>query len=179
MINCYNTESKVEEFFSQKNYLSHQNESHWKIPTVIVDNYVELGQLTALCFWEWVILNPGGVVALPTGKMPEFFIKWMEYYLNNWKTKVNSELLARHCFEPHKKPYFKSLHFFQLDEFSPSPPDHERSFHYFVQNYYIKGFGFDPVKTHTIDTYKLDQPTRKLLDNKKNWIRPFKTSRLT
>src|SRR6056297_1658775 len=168
MIQQYNTESKVEEFFSQKNHLSQRNEPHWKIPTVIVDNYVELGQLTALRFLEWVILNPGGVVALPTGKTPEFFIKWMEYYLQNWEREANSGLLARIGFDPRKKPDFKSLHFFQLDEFFPIPPDHERSFHYFVQNYYIKGFGFDPTKTHMIDTFNLDKQTRKHLNNKQN-----------
>jgi len=168
MVQHYNTESKVEEFFSHKNHLSQNNESHWKTPTIIVDNYVELGQLTALRFLEWVILNPGGVVALPTGKTPEFFIKWMEYYLQNWEREANSGLLARVGFNPKKKPDFSSLHFFQLDEFFPIPPDHERSFHYFVQNYYIKGFGFDPAKTHMIDTFNLDKQTRKHLNNKQN-----------
>ncbi len=163
----YNTESKVEAFFAQKNHLSQHNEAHWKIPTVIVDNYVELGQITALRFLEWVILNPGGVVALPTGKTPEFFIKWMEYYLNNWQQETQNGLMARIGFDPKKKPDFSSLHFFQLDEFFPIPPDHERSFYYFVKNYYIKGFGFDPAKTHMIDTFNLDPQTRKILNNKK------------
>lgn len=167
MTTRYNTESKVEAYFREKNYLSQQNESHWKIPTIIVDNYVELGQLTALRFLEWVLLNPGGVVALPTGKTPEFFIKWMEHYLNNWKHETQKGLLARLGFDPNKKPDFSSLHFFQLDEFFPISPDHERSFHYFVKNYYIDGFGFDPAKTHMIDTFNLDPETRKILNDKK------------
>jgi len=164
----YHTESKVEEYFRQKNLLSAQNEKHWKIPPIIVDNYVELGQLTALRFLEWAGHNQGGVVALPTGKTPEFFIKWAEYYLENWNKEVKSGLMAKIGMDPQKKPDFRSLHFFQLDEFFPMDPNHERSFNYFVQKYYIDRFGFDPEKTHLIDTFNLNKSQQKLLNNHRN-----------
>jgi len=45
-----------------------------------------LGKLTALRFLEWVKLNPGGVISLPTGRTPEYFIKWTGYYLENWNS---------------------------------------------------------------------------------------------
>ncbi|MFP4604038.1 MAG: hypothetical protein ACLFNJ_01520 [Bacteroidales bacterium] len=170
----YNTKSKVEEYFSQKNHLSKQNEKHWNIPVIMVDNYVELGQLTALRFLEWVALNPGGVVALPTGKTPEFFIKWMEYYLENWNKETNNGMLAEIGLDPLKKPDFRSLHFFQLDEFFPMNPEHERSFYHFVQNFYINKFGFDPEKTHLIDTYNLSRSQKKLLNYHNNLDEIFK-----
>ena len=107
----YNTESRVEEFFGGFDSLYQENLNCCRNRTLVTDNYIVLGQLTALRFIEWVGLNPGGVVALPTGKTPEFFIKWMEYYLNNWdrlkKNGIIGELGLR-------KPDFRSLHFFQL-----------------------------------------------------------------
>jgi len=88
---------------------------------------VELGQLTALRFLEWVSLNQGGVIALPTGKTPEFFIKWVQYYLANWKKEQNNGILAKIGLDKKLQPDMKSLHFFQLDEFFPIRPEHERS----------------------------------------------------
>jgi len=42
---------------------------------------------------EWIELNPEGVIALPTGKTPEYFIKWTNYYLKNWdKKEIQKEL---------------------------------------------------------------------------------------
>ena len=91
----YNTVSKVEEYFNSIHQDFKLSSQYHKIPLIVVDNYVELGQLTALRFLEWVSLNPGGVIALPTGKTPEFFIKWVQYYLTNWKKELNDGILAR------------------------------------------------------------------------------------
>ena len=55
------------------------------IPYIIVDTYPNLGLLNALRFLEWVAENPQGVISLPTGKTPEYFIKWTQYILANWK----------------------------------------------------------------------------------------------
>ena len=64
-----------------------------KIPVVEVKNFLLLGKLTALRFLEWVQNNPGGVIALPTGKTPEHFIKWVDYYLKNWNAiRVRDDL---------------------------------------------------------------------------------------
>ena len=49
-----------------------------KIPAIVVESFPELGKFAAVRFLEWVQANPGGVISLPTGKTPEFFIKWVE-----------------------------------------------------------------------------------------------------
>jgi glucosamine-6-phosphate deaminase len=157
----YNTFSKVEEYFNSIHTDFNLSRKFHKIPLIVVDNYVELGQLTALRFLEWVSLNPGGVIALPTGKTPEFFIKWVQFYLANWKKELNNGLLAKIGMDSKLKPDMKSLHFFQLDEFFPIKPEHERSFTYFVKNFYIDGFGFDPKKVHLINTFDIPEKARK------------------
>ncbi len=160
----YNTESAVEKLFRDADVYFEENPALRKIQTITVDNYVVLGQLTALRFLEWVCLNPGGVVALPTGKTPEFFIKWMQHYLQNWDRECNGGILEKVGLKG-KKPDFKSLHFFQLDEFFPIHPEHERSFMYFVKRFYLEAFGFDPAKTHLINTYFLNPEQQKMLGN--------------
>ncbi|MBQ1781018.1 MAG: hypothetical protein II001_06255, partial [Bacteroidales bacterium] len=124
-----------------------------------------MGQLTALRFIEWVSKNPGGVVALPTGKTPEFFIKWLEYYLENWDREASDGILGKLGIE---RPDFSTLHFFQLDEFFPINPQHERSFRYFVTKYYIELLGFDKHKTHLINTWFLNESEQRLLGGAKN-----------
>lgn len=136
----YNNSSKVEEYFSK------QFRDDTEIRTLQVDNYISLGQVTALRFLEWAGLNPGGVISLPTGKTPEFFIKWVMHYLNNWD---NEEIIKDLGLV---KPDFKTHHFFQIDEFFPISPDNKKSFYYFVKKYYIDGFGFDEKKVHLIRT---------------------------
>ena len=153
----YNTLSKVEEYFGSLHKDYRLSSQYHRIPLIVVDNYVELGQLSALRFLEWVSLNPGGVIALPTGKTPEFFIKWVQFYLANWKTALNSGILAKIGLNKHLKPDMKSLYFFQLDEFFPIKPEHERSFTYFVKNFYVDGFGLDSKKVHLINTYDIPE----------------------
>ncbi len=160
----YNTESTVEQFFRATDLYQENDKLLRKIQTITVDNYVVLGQLTALRFLEWVCMNPGGVVALPTGKTPEFFIKWMQHYLTNWEKESNGGMLEKVGLKG-KKPDFRSLSFFQLDEFFPINPEHERSFTYFVKKFYIDGFGFDPAKTHLINTYHLNPEQQKIMGN--------------
>lgn len=88
----YNTSSRVEDYFAGFDSLYQENLDSCRIRTLVADNYIVLGQLTALRFIEWVSLNPGGVVALPTGKTPEFFIKWLEYYRDNWERESKEGL---------------------------------------------------------------------------------------
>ena len=161
----YNTSSKVEAYFSSFDPLWEENEQCCRTRTLVTDNYIVLGQLTALRFIEWASLNPGGVVALPTGKTPEFFIKWLEYYRDNWERESKDGLIGKLGI---RKPDFSSLHFFQLDEFFPINPEHERSFRYFVKKYYIDLLGFDPAKTHLINTWFLNEEEQQLLDGAKN-----------
>jgi len=161
----YNASSRVEEFFSFFDPLYQENLNTCRIRTLVAENYIVLGQLTALRFIEWASLNPGGVVALPTGKTPEFFIKWLEYYRDNWEQESKDGLIGKFGIQ---KPDFRSLHFFQLDEFFPINPEHERSFRYFVKKFYIDVLGFDPGKTHLINTWFLNEQEQQLLEGAKN-----------
>ena len=53
-----------------------------KIGVIVVNNFPALGKLAALRFLEWVQNNPEGVVSLPTGKTPEFFLKYVTHFLS-------------------------------------------------------------------------------------------------
>lgn len=164
----YNTTSKVETYFLKNNTEFSESYELYKMPVLIVDNYIELGRLTALRFLEWVSLNPGGVVALPTGKTPEFFIKWTQYYLQNWERELKNGILGKIGLDKNLKPDMKSLTFFQLDEFFPINPEHERSFYYFVNKYYVNGLGLDSDKVHLMNTYKFSDAQRKIVGNGSN-----------
>ena len=153
---------KVEAFFNTQSLITGIDRKIEKVPVVAVDNYIILGQLTALRFLEWVCENPGGVVALPTGKTPEFFIKWTMHYLEHWEREMKSGILAEIGLDPAMKPDIQSLHFVQLDEFFPINPKHERSFSYFIKQFYIDGFGLDPAKALLIDTWSIDSARKKV-----------------
>jgi len=126
-----------------------------KIPTIVVPPFPMLGKLTALRFLEWVQHNPGGVISLPTGKTPEYFIKWVNRFLKGWnKREIQSELKDSGI-DPSVKPDMKSLHFVQIDEFYPINSAQENSFSYYVKKYYLKGFGLDSRKAMLIDSCKI------------------------
>lgn len=169
----YVTESKVEIFFEKQFSNPIISKFDEKIKVITVDNYIHLGQFIALRFLEWVALNPGGVVALPTGKTPEFFIKWMQYYLENWDEEIKTGLLHQIGINKELKPDFKSLYFVMIDEFFPLDPLHERSFNYFVKRFYIDGFGFDESKAMFIDTYNIPEADQAYFDGNKNVVEIF------
>ncbi len=145
--------SEVERYFTTEG--GAETVSGSRPPVIQVSNYVVLGQLTALRFLEWAGRNPDGVAALPTGRTPEYFIKWVQYYLAHWEREAKSGLLARLGPDLRKPPELRRLRFVQLDEFFPINPAHERSFGYFVRKFYLEGFGLDPAKALLIDTYSL------------------------
>jgi glucosamine-6-phosphate deaminase len=112
-----------------------------RIPVIVVDSFPELGKLTAYRFIEWVQNNPSGVISLPTGKTPEYFIKEVLRLKNRWaEAEVRKELEAAGI-DPAVKPEFKNLKFVQIDEFYPINPRHHNSFFHYVKKYYIEGFG--------------------------------------
>jgi len=178
MITKYNTESKVESFFIKNDPYFSYNKNLRKIPVIIVDNYVELGQLAALRFLEWVCLNPGGVIALPTGRTPEYYIKWVQYYLENWDHELNQGILSKIGLDKKLKPDMSSLHFFQLDEFFPIEPDHERSFLSFVKKYYIESFGLDYRKTNLINTFHFNDAQKKIMGGLDNVLQVFQDGKI-
>ncbi len=122
-----------------------------KIPTIVVVHFPELGKLAAMRFIEWVQQNPGGVISLPTGKTPEHFIKWVQRIVRGWEqADVKAELEAAGI-DPTVKPDMKSLYFVQIDEFYPISPNQQNSFNFYVQKFYVGGFGLDPQKALLID----------------------------
>jgi glucosamine-6-phosphate deaminase len=121
-------------------------------PYIVVSNFPDLGLLTSLRFLEWVAENPQGVISLPTGKTPEYFIKWTRYLLSNWnnpqaeaKRKSNGLLLT-------KKPDLSGLRFVQIDEFYPINPKQHNSFYDYVNKFYIDGFSIDPKNALLINS---------------------------
>ena len=55
-----------------------------KIKTIVVDNFPGLGKLAAMRFIEWVQEHPEGVISLPTGKTPQYFIRWVQQLTRHW-----------------------------------------------------------------------------------------------
>ena len=113
------------------------------LPYVIADNFPKLGLLTALKFLDWVEQNPEGVISLPTGKTPEYFIKWTQYLLNNWQDRQVQAIREKYGYQGDSRPGFRALKFVQIDEFYPIHSSQHNSFFHYVQNYYIQGFNLD------------------------------------
>jgi len=113
------------------------------VPYITVENFPLLGKLTAFKFLEWVGEHPKGVISLPTGKTPEYFIEWVKRILSQWDTKEGQAMREAHGLFLYKKPDLSQLHFVQIDEFYPINPVQHNSFYNYVQKYYIQGFGLD------------------------------------
>jgi glucosamine-6-phosphate deaminase len=145
-------ESSVEQKFFE---LSGQNNMTSNIPYITVDNFPKLGFFTALRFLEWANENPNGVISLPTGKTPEYFIKWTRYLLENWTSKKVSEYKEIYGLNFGKKPVLKDLSFVQIDEFYPISSKQHNSFYHYVNNFYIDGFGLDPANALLINCDKI------------------------
>lgn len=136
-----------------------------KIPAIVVDNFPNLGRLTALRFLEWVNLNPEGVISLPTGKTPEYFIKYVGHYLQNWGRKDVRSELEQHGLNLERKPSLAGLRFVQIDEFYPIDTRQHNSFHYYVKKFYLKGFGLDPKRAMLIDPTRIGLPAGYTLED--------------
>ena len=144
-------DSKVEHAVIRNSNKNLRYKPDEKIDVIEVDNFPALGKLTALRFLEWVQKNPNGVISLPTGKTPEFFIKETKRFLENWNNKDIQEELADGGLLPDIKPEMGGLHFVQIDEFYPISPKQHNSFYNYVSNYYIKDLGLDANKALLIN----------------------------
>lgn len=118
----------------------------------VVKSFPELGLQTALRFLNWVAMNPEGVISLPTGKTPEYFIKWTQKILDEWGSDEIVKLLDDHGFDIEEKPDLCKLRFVQIDDFYPIDPKQHNSFYNYVNEYYIKGFGLDRERALLINT---------------------------
>ncbi|MCF7823711.1 MAG: glucosamine-6-phosphate deaminase [Candidatus Marinimicrobia bacterium] len=156
--NTFTPPTAVESYFLERSGLDFRYEPDEKIPVVQVNNFPLLGQLTALRFLEWVQNNPGGVVSLPTGKTPEYFIRYAEHYLKTWNDEQTRQLLHKVGIDSMKKPILQDLQFVQIDEFFPISPSQQNSFYDYVMKYYIKGFGINAERAQLIDATKIPMP---------------------
>lgn len=159
--------SKVETaYYTQSGYSAITT----KIPYITVDNFPKLGLLTSLRFLEWVSNNPGGVISLPTGKTPEYFIKYTKYLLENWSTPTGKKIREESNLGALKKPWLGNLKFVQIDEFYPINPKQKNSFYNYVMNYYIDGFNLNKDNCLLINTNDIP------LYNNKNHLDVFPNS---
>lgn len=122
-----------------------------KIKTIVVENFPGLGKLAAMRFVEWVQEHPEGVISLPTGKTPQYFIRWVERLMRHWDEAEIQRMLAEAGVDPAHKPDLRGLHFVQIDEFYPMDPQQDNSFYSYVNRFYIDGFGLDPAKALLIN----------------------------
>ncbi len=144
--------SRVEQSFFDR---SGRRETTTKLPYVVVHNFPGLGLLTALRFLEWVAANPDGVISLPTGKTPEYFIKWTRYMLKNWNKPEARKIREDNGLFMDEKPSLRGLHFVQIDEFYPIDPRQHNSFFDYVSKYYIRDFDLDPAKALLINSEEI------------------------
>lgn len=140
--------SKVEQSFFNR---SGRTKFTTELPYIVVQNFPSLGHIAALRFLEWVSENPEGIISLPTGKTPEYFIKWTLFHLNKWNKSESQKLREENGLYLSKKPSLKELKFVQIDEFYPINPKQHNSFYDYVSNFYIKGFELDPSKSLLIN----------------------------
>lgn len=123
-------------------------------PVIEVLNIYELGKIVALSFLEWVHSNPTGVVALPTGKTPEYFIKTLEHYKSNWTNPKIREEVRSYGFALDDFPVTEHLTFVMLDEFFPMLPTHRNSFCNYIQNFYVAMLGIKAENVMDFDLLK-------------------------
>lgn len=154
----FNPPTPVETYFLNRSNLDFRYNPDEKIPVVQVNNFPLLGQLTALRFLEWVQSNPEGVISLPTGKTPEYFIRYAEHYLKTWEEKKTSAFLEEIGIKHDQKPSLKNLQFVQIDEFFPISPTQHNSFYDYVMKYYINGFGISEERSQLIDATTIQFP---------------------
>jgi len=143
-----NSFTPVEKYFFNLQAIKDQKTS---IPYIKVTDFPSLGLLTSLKFLEWIYDNPKGVVSLPTGKTPEYFIKWTKTFLNNWDNKKLSKIRKDHGLKEKYKPDFSSLTFVQIDEFFPINSRQHNSFYNYVNKYYLEDFSFSKNKALLIN----------------------------
>ena len=159
---AYDNSSRVEEIALAKSARDPWYPPSERIKIIEVPDFPRLGRLTALRFLEWLVKNPEGTVSLPTGKTPEHFITWTARYLSLWNEPETAKELAAWGIEG-KRPDMRSFPFVQIDEFFPMDPAHENSFSYYIKQFYLKNFGFDPRKALLMDTWTLGAPAGKTL----------------
>ncbi len=150
--------SNVEKAFLEKYPVNFKNNN---LKYLVTDNFPPAGLLTSLKFLEWCTLNPEGVVSLPTGKTPEYFIKWTEYLLSFWEGKEAESIKEQYSYPFREKADFHNISFVQIDAFYPISSKQKNSFFYYVNKYYLEGFGFKRSQSLLINSDEIALPDNK------------------
>lgn len=132
--------SSVESAFLDKSGRQYQYGGE-NVPVVEVLNIYELGKIVALNFMEWVQNNPTGVVALPTGRTPEYFIKTLSRYKSMWGDASVMAEIRSNGYRYEQFPDTSKLQFVMLDEFFPILPTHRNAFCSYIKSYYLPLLG--------------------------------------
>jgi glucosamine-6-phosphate deaminase len=135
-----------------------------KVGVIVVDSFPALGTLAAMRFIEWAQGNPEGVIALPTGKTPEHFIKEVVRLREGWETPEVRRELESWGIDPGRGCELEGLHFVQIDEFYPINPLHQNSFYYYVNRFYLESFGLEAERALLIDCSRIGLPDGKTLE---------------
>ena len=154
--------SQVENCFFERSNLA---DPTTPIPHIVVNNVPDLGLLTALRFLEWTADNPQGVISLPTGKTPEYFIKWTQHILANWNNAKTEKFRKENGLVISEKPDLSQLRFVQIDEFYPIDPQQHNSMINYVQKFYVDGFGLDSKNGLLINCAEIPRPSGYLLSD--------------
>ncbi|HUX14411.1 MAG TPA: glucosamine-6-phosphate deaminase [Spirochaetia bacterium] len=136
-----------------------------RLGAIVVPHFPALGSLTALRFLEWVQTNPEGVVSLPTGKTPEYFVKEVTRILAGWNRPEVLKEVGDRGLDTGRKPQMRGLRFVQIDEFYPINPRHHNSFYFYVNRFYLEGFGIDAERALLIDGEAIGIPSGQTLDD--------------
>ena len=143
-----NSFTSVEKYFFDLQTIKDQTTT---IPYITIADFPSLGLLTSLRFLEWVYENPKGIISLPTGKTPEYFIKWTKAFLNNWDKEKLIKIRRDYGLKEKNKPDFSNLTFVQIDEFFPINSKQHNSFYNYVNKYYLEDFSFSKNKALLIN----------------------------
>jgi glucosamine-6-phosphate deaminase len=86
--------SRVEKVFLERSKLAERYAPLERAVSVEVSNFYVVVLIVALCLFVWGAETPNGVVALPTGRTPEYFIKTLELLKEGWTTEsVKADLI--------------------------------------------------------------------------------------
>lgn len=136
-----------------------------RVGSIVVDSFPSLGTVTAARFLEWVQQNPEGVISLPTGRTPEYFIRDVVRFADGWNDTAIREEAEQLGLDMSVRPDLRGLRFVQIDEFYPINPLHQNSFYAYVQKYYVDGFGLDPARGLFIRCDRIGLPAGHTLES--------------
>ncbi len=81
------------------------------VTSIEVENVYSLSQLAAFRFLEWALAHPKGIIALPTGRTPEYFIKTLDFLRSSWTTVETQKELNHFGFNSPSFPDLSGLTF--------------------------------------------------------------------